>query len=394
MPQTAAPPVKAPRDVRLDFFRGLAMFIIFVAHVPENSWFEWIPARFGFSSAAEVFVFCSGLASALAFGKLFEREGFLAGATRVAFRLWQVYWAHIGLAMVMIAVSVAGLQITGTDYAARLGLDWLLGHAGEGFLKLMTLTFTPNFLDILPMYLVLLAMIPLVMALARLHAGVALAALAGLWLSVQITGVNLPGGQSPEGMWYFNPFAWQLVFFTGFAFGMGWLKAPRLERGPLFWLAVLGLVVSVPLNFWGFTKAFPILGSVHEMLIGMNGKTNLNPLLYLHFLSVAYVALVLVEPVRHRLAEARPIILVGQQALAAFMVSIVLAWIGGMVLDAAGRGFIATALVNLVGFAGLIAAAAIAKRYKGGKPGGGARKSPEPVAEQSRADTVPRLAMQ
>jgi hypothetical protein len=61
-------PAKRPRDERLDLFRGLTMLIIFVAHLPENSWNAWIPARFGFSSGAELFVFCSGIASALAFG--------------------------------------------------------------------------------------------------------------------------------------------------------------------------------------------------------------------------------------------------------------------------------------------------------------------------------------
>ena len=60
------------RDVRLDFVRGLSMFIIFVAHVPANSWFLFIPARFGFSSAAELFVFFSGLASCYAFCRIFK----------------------------------------------------------------------------------------------------------------------------------------------------------------------------------------------------------------------------------------------------------------------------------------------------------------------------------
>lgn len=390
-----APPMapKSARDVRLDFFRGLAMFIILVAHVPGNSWFDWIPARFGFSSAAEVFVFCSGLASALAFGRVFTRDGFFAGTQRILFRLWQVYWAHIGLSLVMITVSVAGMKLTGTDYSARLGLDWLFGHAGEGFLRLMTLTFTPNFLDVLPMYLVLLAMIPVVVAIARLHVWLALGALFTLWLVVQITGLNLPGGQSPEGMWYFNPLAWQLVFFTGFAFGMGWLKAPVLQRGAVFWLCVLVLIASVPLNFWAFTDNIQALGEAHEALLGMNGKTNLNALLYLHFLSVAYVALVLVDPIKHRLAEAKPIILVGQQALAAFMTSIVLAWVGGMVLDEVGRGALTTALVNLAGFAGLIATAWTATRYKGGKSGGTGKKS-APATPEPRSDSVPRLIVQ
>ena len=365
---------KPGRDVRLDFFRGLAMFIIFVAHMPDNSWFLFIPARFGFSSAGELFVFCSGLASSFAFGRVFTREGWWQGARRILYRIWQVYWAHIGLALVLMAVSVAALAITGIDYPARLGLEWFFAHAGEGLLRLMTLGFTPAFLDILPMYLVLLAMIPVMMLLAGVSRVLPLLAIGALWLAVQLHGINLPGGQMPGALWFFNPFAWQAVFFTGFAFGMKWLPMPRLERGGMFWLCVGVLVLSVPVNFWAFTDAFPLLSDFHDWFVSpVNGKTDLALPLYLHFLASAYVALVLVEPVKTRLADFRPIVLVGQQALATFMASIVLAWTGGMVLDQIGRGVVETALVNLAGFAGLIAVAAIARAYKGGK--GEARKA-------------------
>jgi hypothetical protein len=358
---------KPPRDVRLDFFRGLAMLIIFVAHMPGNAWFGFIPARFGFSSAGELFVFCSGLASSFAFGRVFVKQGWFAGTRRILYRVWQVYWAHIGLALAMIIVSVAALKLTGIDYPTRLGLGWFLSNAGEGLFRLASLGFTPNFLDILPMYLVLLAMVPLMMALARVSTHAPLALMAGLWLWVQATGLNLPGGQEPGMHWFFNPFAWQLVFFTGFAFGMGWLKAPKLARGWLFWLCVAVLIASVPVNFWAFTDNVPALSDLHDVFVPPNGKTDLALPLYLHFLASAYVALVLVEPIKARLAKARPIILVGQQALATFMASIVLAWIGGMVLDAFGRGMALTALVNLAGFAALVGVALIARAYKGGE---------------------------
>ena len=64
--QSAAPPVSLAkyRDPRLDFFRGMAMFVILLAHTPGNTWTLWVPARFGFSDGADLFVFCSGMASA------------------------------------------------------------------------------------------------------------------------------------------------------------------------------------------------------------------------------------------------------------------------------------------------------------------------------------------
>ena len=86
---SAAPPPLLPqprvRDLRLDFFRGIAMFIILMAHTPGNFLTSWIPARWGFSDATEMFVFCSGMASAIAFGGAFQRSGWLLGTARVGF---------------------------------------------------------------------------------------------------------------------------------------------------------------------------------------------------------------------------------------------------------------------------------------------------------------------
>jgi hypothetical protein len=72
-------PAKRPRDVRLDVFRGLCLVIIYVAHIWDNPWASFIPARFGFSDATEIFVFCSGMASAVAFGGTFAKRGFWIG---------------------------------------------------------------------------------------------------------------------------------------------------------------------------------------------------------------------------------------------------------------------------------------------------------------------------
>ena len=84
-------PAKRVRDIRLDFFRGVCLFIIFIAHVFGNAWAGYIPARFGLSDAAEIFVFCSGMASAVAFASVFVRHGFFMGTARIAHRVWQVY---------------------------------------------------------------------------------------------------------------------------------------------------------------------------------------------------------------------------------------------------------------------------------------------------------------
>ena len=125
---TAAPSramVTSMRDPRLDFYRGIAMFIILFAHTPGNFFTSWIPARWGFSDATEMFVFCSGMASAIAFGRTFDRAGLLMGAARVGYRVWQVYWAHIGLFFATLALAVFLVAFYAFDMGSSNDLLWL-----------------------------------------------------------------------------------------------------------------------------------------------------------------------------------------------------------------------------------------------------------------------------
>lgn len=362
-------PSRTARDIRLDFARGLSMFIIFVAHVPANSWFLFIPARFGFSSAAELFVFCSGLASGYAFGGTFLKKGYREGTRRVLRRVGQVYGAHLGLVAGLVAASYAGRWLLAIDYPAMLGMQPLLEAPASGFVDLLLLRFVFPYTDILPLYIVLLAMIPLVMGLARITPQLVLLFVPALWLFANLAGFNLvANGQG----WFFNPFAWQLLFFAGFAFSMGWLRAPALKKGWLFWICVAGIVVSIPLNFWAILEAVPKLDEFREMILPPGNQSYLSPLRFGHFLMLAYVVLVLVDPHRAALARARPIIAVGRQSLPTFITSTILIWVAGMVLDWTGRDPLSTAFVNLSGFVVIIAvaygAAAIKRTLRDSKP--------------------------
>jgi hypothetical protein len=360
---------KKSRHLGLDFFRGLAMLIIFIAHVPNNSWDRWIPARFGFSSAAELFVFCSGLASAFAFGSVFVRRGFLIGLLRIGYRIWQVYWAHIGLFLVITTLSAAGTWYVGTrNYIADLNLDLFEQRPLIAIVKMMTLTYVPDLLNILPMYLVLLSLVPVMMALSELSRWLVFALSIALWTTVQITHFDLPGGVTEDWVWFFNPFAWQLLFFTGFSFGMGFLPIPPIGHRLLFPLGALLLVACIPVTFWGFIEHVPALQSAHDFLVPDAGKSTmeLHPLRYFHFLLFSYVTLSCFKrwPILMRGPYFIPIVTVGQQSLATFMASLALAWTVGMALDVFGRQPVSVALANIVGLSAIFATAYTVKWFK------------------------------
>ena len=351
------------RDTRLDFFRGLAMFIIFIAHLPLNPWNDYIPARFGPSDATEMFVFCSGFASAIAFGGSFVRHGFVVGTVRILHRCWQVYWSHLGLFLTVAALCVVGTWWAEvTDYVDVLYLHHFFAEPRQGLVHLLTLTYVPNYFDILPMYIVVLAMVPAVMALGRIRPAVALAGCAALYLAQWALNWHLPAEWWSDRPWFFNPFGWQLIFFTGFAFGLGWLPAPP-RRPLLAWLALGCVLVMLPLSWQPLWSRVGWLGELSLDLAPWRDKSHFGLARYLHFLALAYLALWLANPRQHLLRGrwAAPIVLVGQQALPVFLWSMSLAWALGMLLDAAGRSPLHITAANLGGFVSLIAVAALAR---------------------------------
>lgn len=387
--QAVASPAKAgkrERDLRLDFFRGLTMFIIFIAHADANPWNGWIPARFGFSSGTELFVFCSGLASAIAFGSVFVRRGFGFGLARILLRLWQVYWAQIGVVLVVIGVMFAAEagfpgQGLNTDPLPDLLRDPATAIAG-----LLTLRWLPGYLDILPMYLVILALIPVMMAASLLHRLLPFALSLALYALAWGTGLNLVGNPWTGLGWFFNPFAWQLIFFTGFGLGMGWLRPPPLrDRG---WLALAGAIVlaSIPVSFWGFHQLVPALGEVYAAILPGNEKTDLHWLRYVHFLALTYLVLSIVEPHKARLGHgaAMVVVKVGRQSLATFLVSLVAARIASLLFHLAGEGVWITLSINLFGL-GLVVVTAYTVAWFKSSPwiGKDVKAAPAQISKES-----------
>ncbi len=380
------------RDPRLDFYRGIAMFIILIAHTPNNFFNDWIPARWGFSDATEIFVFCSGMASAIAFGRTFDRRGWGLGMMRVVYRVWQVYWTHICMFFI-IAMIMAALDRYGdfdTAYIGTLNLWKFFSDTEQQLVGLFTLTYVPNYFDILPMYLAILAMIPVVMALSQIGRWAVAMGVVLVWLLAQerLLGalglgglaLDLPAEPWSERVWFFNPFGWQLIFFTGFAFMRGWLPAPPVSRW-LIAVAALIVVANLPLSDVAIRElGFGWAGIWRSENIGWIFKTDFGILRYLQFLALAYLGWVAAGIDGRRLKVSAEglaariwggtvtvIMKVGQQSLAAFVFSMVFARINGFALDQIGRTGFTVTIANLVGF-GLLVAVAYGVSFIKGQP--------------------------
>lgn len=350
------------------------MFIILLAHIPNNTWHNWIPARFGFSDAADLFVFCSGMASALAFGSVFATRGWLMGTARILHRIWQVYWAHIGSCLVVLSIVVAADRLLGTnEYVTKFTFDRILDAAPDRLLQLMTLRYIPElYFDILPMYLVLLAMTPFAMALAQAHRALVFVAMLALWALAYIGGVN-PHAQ-PEGGrdWFFNPLAWQIIFFSGFALMRGWWPTPPRSLILLSVCAIFvgasALIACQPEYYCyaGFGHV-PAFGEMQQALKGWTDKTSQGPLRYLHFMATVYIAWYVcgVDGARLQGAVVEVIRKVGTQTLAVFLTTLIVAPLLGVAIEQIDRdnGWIIAA-ANIAGLLTLIVAGRVTAWFK------------------------------
>src|SRR5688572_30223906 len=159
----ASHPSTMERDLRLDFFRGLALFCIFLDHLPNNILAKFTLQSLMFADAAEVFILISGYTAGMVYGRIMERQGFVIAAVRIYHRVWQLYVAHIFLFMIFMATMAytAGALNTSLN-AEEFGAANFLNEPGLAVVKALTLQFQPAFMDILPLYIVLLVVLPLV----------------------------------------------------------------------------------------------------------------------------------------------------------------------------------------------------------------------------------------
>ena len=349
------------RDARLDIARGLALFIIFVAHMPMNPLALLTPGRLGFSDSAEIFVFCSGAAAAMAMARVFDLHGWWMGTARVFLRIWQLYWAHIAIFLVVLATNIQFDRWAGggTRYLDGFNLGNVFGpHAKDAIVGILTLTYVPNYFDILPMYIVLLALVPVLMLVERAGKYAAVALVIALWGLAQGRLMDLPAEPWSNRPWFFNPFSWQLVFFTGFAFVRGWLPMPQYDRR--LFLSALGLLVAgVAIAFEPLVHAIAYPKWFVDAISPLRNKTYEGLLRYAHFLALAYVAYVLAGEAGNRLRGRAAEIcrIAGQQALAVFLAGLWLSVACGYLLQKAGAGWLWAIVINAGGIAAMVGVA-------------------------------------
>ncbi len=367
----AAPVARPPRDLRLDFFRGLSLFLIFIDHIPGNVLSYFTLRSIAFSDAAEAFIFISGFTAAIVYGTVLRQRGFLLAAAQTYRRVWQLYVAHVFLFVIFTAeVSYTLNAADNPMYAEEMGVGNFLNEPHLAIVQAMLLRFQPTFLDILPLYIVMLAFFPMVLVLIERHALWALVPSGLLYCAVQRWGWTLhlyPDGRP----WFFNPLSWQFLFVIGAVCGRfqslgrrvlpDWPWLPRLAAGTAVFCAFVSLTWLV---HWLYDPFPPILAQ--QLWLPAIDKTILSPVRLVNFLALAVTAVSLLPRGSAFLQGpvARAIVRCGQNSLYIFCLGILLAVLGHFVLAEITDRLSVQLLVNAAGIILMISAAFIIAWYK------------------------------
>src|SRR6201986_1730140 len=146
--KTSAPLATSERDLRLDLFRGIALWLIFLDHIPSNI-VNWITIRnYGFSDATEIFVFISGYTAAFVYGRAMIERGPIVASARLLKRAWQVYVAHVFLfAIYMAEISYISASFENPLYGEEMGIFDFLRQPDITLVQALMLKFKTANLD-------------------------------------------------------------------------------------------------------------------------------------------------------------------------------------------------------------------------------------------------------
>jgi hypothetical protein len=360
--------VTTGRDLRLDLFRGLALWLIFLDHIPSNV-VSWLTIRnYGFSDATEIFIFISGYTAAFVYGRAMDERGFIISGARILRRAWQIYIAHIFLfAIYMAEISYVATSFENPLYAEEMNILDFMKQPDQTIVQALLLKFKPVNMDVLPLYIILLLLFPMTLWLLRRAPTVALGASAALYVLAWKFNWNLPA--YPEGVWYFNPFAWQLLFVFGAwcALGGAARLGPVLNSRVTVAIAIGYLLFAFVITMtWYLPRLTHFIPLWLEELIYPIDKTNLDVLRFAHFLALAALTVRFVPrtwPMLNSWAL-YPAILCGQHSLEIFCLGVFLAFAGHFAMVEISGAVWMQVVISLLGILIMIAAAALITWYK------------------------------
>jgi hypothetical protein len=302
--------------------------MIFVDHINGDSLAKLTYRTFGFSDAAELFVFISGLACGIAYSRTFRRQGFLGLARAITKRAGRIYIYYALSSILTILLVTAAIDYGVFNEFLGIATDQPLAEIASS----LFLISPPHLSVILVLYIILtVVVVPVIVVAQGRYRSLALATSAMIWGISQIFS-NYIASLIHSLFLFFNPFAWQFLFAIGATLGID-RDSKESVLQPLSrvhwitvaaWTMVLGALLVKILSFrsvFNIAQFRLIADTASDM------KPNLPPLRLAHFLSTAYLVAIYLRQ-DSKILEWRilsPIIKTGMHSLEVYSLSVVLA---------------------------------------------------------------------
>ena len=341
------------RELRLDLFRGLALWLIYIDHVSPD-FLTWFTIRsYGFSDGAEIFIFISGYTAAFVYGRAMRQAGVVIGTARILKRVWQIYLAHMFLLTIMLAEVCYVVAIANNPfYAEEMGIVHFFKDPGAAMVQGLLLRFRPLNMDVLPLNIVLMFFLPAILMLMKWRPNVTLALSVLLYFMRWQYDLYLTA--FPSGFWAFNPFGWQLLFVFGAWCALGGAQSvSRMVSSRItLWISAAYVLAAFGVTLtWYFPQLSYLIPKPIGQWIYPISKTDFDVLRFVHFVALAAITVRLVPGDWPGLKSPwlRPLILCGQFSLQIFCLGIFLAFTGYSVLTEISAGAGLHFLVGLIG---------------------------------------------
>ena len=343
-------------DLRLCLLLGLAVWFLFLDHVPHNAVSLLTMRNFGFSGAADLFVFVGGDTAAILYGRMMLERGFVVTATRIFRRLWQLYVAYIVLFVVYIElIGYVARKSRASELISEFNVTGIVDHTVRTLIHGLLLQAKPLNLDVLQLFIVLMAFFPLVLLGMIRRPNLTLAASISLYFTARHFDWNL--SSFPDGRWYLNPFCWQLLFVLGTwlasidarqKHAISALQEFQIVRVAAWLYLIFALIVTIA------ARSPRIAGIVPDYLLDAflpNERENLAPYRVLHFLALVFLFTHMVprDWRGFRWQALQPIIKCGEEWLSVFCAGVFLSFAAHLVLITGPDLIAMHVLVSLAG---------------------------------------------
>src|SRR3954462_4214361 len=151
-------------DLRLCLLLGIAAWFLFLDHIPHNVVSLLTMRNFGFSGATDLFVFVAGYTAAILYGKMMLERGLIVTATRIFKRLWQLYAAYVVLFVIYIdLIGYVARKSAAPELISEFNVSGIVDHTIRTLIYGLLLQAKPLNLDVLQLFIVLMAAFPFVL---------------------------------------------------------------------------------------------------------------------------------------------------------------------------------------------------------------------------------------